>query len=256
MRSADIDLRAPAGAGMVATSQPLAVRAGVDALAAGGSAADAAVAAAGVLCVTEPLGTGVGGDAFALYWAPGADAPIGLDAAGPSGAGATLDAIQGAGHRVMPQSGPWTVTVPGAVDAWATLLERFGRLSLADALAPAIAIARDGFEVTPFIAAQWTAAAGSIDEAGSAVFAPGGRAPAAGQRFANPELGALLELIARDGPDGFYRGEPAERIGAAVERAGGPLRATDLATWPGARWVEPISAPFRGVEVFELPPPG
>jgi gamma-glutamyltranspeptidase/glutathione hydrolase len=258
MRSGDIDLRAPVGSGMVATSQPLAVRAGVEALAAGGTAADAAVAAAAVLCVTEPLGTGVGGDAFALYWPPGAAEPIGLDGAGPSGAGATLEAIRAAGHRAMPSRGPWTITAPGAVDAWATLLDRFGRLSLADALVAAIAIARDGFEVTPFIAAQWAAAAGTVagDEAASAVFMPGGRAPAAGERFANADLAGLLELIARDGADTFYRGEPAQLIGDAVERAGGPLRAGDLAQWTGARWVEPISGSFRDAEVFELPPPG
>jgi gamma-glutamyltranspeptidase / glutathione hydrolase len=252
MRSGD------GGDGMVATSQPLAVEAGVAALRAGGTAADAAVAAAAVLCVVEPHGTGVGGDAFALYWAPGADGPVGLDGAGPSGAAATLEAIRAAGHRAMPALGPWTVTVPGAVDAWARLLERFGRRSLADALAPAVALARDGFDVTPVIAAQWARLARIVarDEAAAAVFLPGGRAPAAGERFANPDLAVLLERIAGGGPDAIYRGEPAERIGGAVERAGGPLRASDLAAWPGARWVTPISRPFRDVEVIELPPPG
>ncbi|HEY6758121.1 MAG TPA: gamma-glutamyltransferase family protein [Baekduia sp.] len=252
------ELRAPAARGMVATSQPLAVRAGVEMLEAGGTAADAAVAAAATLCVVEPRATGIGGDAFALYWPAGASAPDALDGAGPSGAGATLDAIAAAGHAEMPRTGPWTVTVPGAVDAWARLLERHGRLGLRRVLEPAIRCAREGFAVTPQIAAEWAMHAGNIagDAAASATFLPGGRAPAAGEAFVNDDLAGLLALIADGGPDAFYRGEPAERIGAAVERAGGPLRASDLAAFAGARWVTPLARPYRDVTVFELPPPG
>jgi gamma-glutamyltranspeptidase/glutathione hydrolase len=184
--------------------------------------------------------------------------PVALDGAGPSAAGATLRAIRAAGHREMPSTGPWPVTVPGAVDAWATLLRHCGRLSLGDALAPAIRLARDGFEVTPVIAVEWSLNAERIegDDAAAAVFLPGGRAPSAGERFANPDLSALLEVIAEGGPDAFYRGEPAARIAAAVERAGGPLRTDDLEEWDGARWVTPLANPFRDVVVFELPPPG
>jgi gamma-glutamyltranspeptidase/glutathione hydrolase len=252
------ELLAPARRGMVATSQPLAVEAGVEMLQAGGTAADAAVAAAATLCVVEPRATGIGGDAFALYWPAGASAPDALDGAGPSGAGATVEAIAAAGHAQMPRTGPWTVTVPGAVDAWAKLLERHGRLGLDRVLAPAIRCAREGFEVTPQIAAEWAMHAGNIagDEAASATFLPGGRAPAAGEAFNNEDMGALLAVIADGGPDAFYRGEPAERIGAAVERAGGPLRAADLAGFAGARWVQPLARPYRDVTVFELPPPG
>jgi gamma-glutamyltranspeptidase/glutathione hydrolase len=252
------ELRAPSGRGMVATSQPLAAQAGIDMLAAGGTAADAAVAAAATLCVVEPRATGIGGDAFALCWPAGASAPDALDGAGPSGSAATLDAIRAAGHTEMPGTGAWTITVPGAVDAWAKLLERHGRLTLAQVLAPAIRHAREGFAVTPAIAAEWAMHAGNIagDEAASATFLPGGRAPRPGETFANPDMADLLELIAEGGPDAFYRGEPAERIGAAVERAGGPLRAADLAGFAGARWVAPLARPFRDVTVFELPPPG
>jgi gamma-glutamyltranspeptidase/glutathione hydrolase len=252
------EVRAPAGRGMVATSQPLAAQAGVEMLAAGGTAVDAAVAAAAVLCVVEPRATGIGGDAFALCWPAGAAAPDALDGAGPAGAGATLEAIGAAGHTTTPSTGPWTITVPGAVDAWAKLLERHGRLSLAQVLAPAIRHAREGFAVTPVIAAEWAMHAGNIagDAAASATFLPGGRAPAAGETFRNPAMADLLATIAEGGPDAFYRGEPAERIGAAVEAAGGPLRAGDLAAFAGARWVQPLARPFRDVTVYELPPPG
>ncbi|MDX6700338.1 MAG: gamma-glutamyltranspeptidase / glutathione hydrolase [Baekduia sp.] len=252
------ELRAPVARGMVATSQPLAAQAGVEMLEAGGTAADAAVAAAATLCVVEPRATGIGGDAFALCWPAGAAAPDALDGAGPSAAAATLDAIRAAGHAEMPRTGPWTITVPGAVDAWAKLLERHGRLGLAEVLAPAIRHAQDGFAVTPVIAAEWAMHARNIasDEAASATFLPGGRAPSAGEVFRNPAMAELLALVAEGGADAFYRGDPAERIGAAVRRAGGPLRASDLADFAGARWVTPLARAFRGVTVFELPPPG
>jgi gamma-glutamyltranspeptidase / glutathione hydrolase len=169
---------APAEAGMVATSQPLAVRAGVEALAAGGTATDAAIAAAAVLCVVEPRATGVGGDAFALYWPAGAAEPIALDGAGPAAAAATVDAVRASGHDRMPSTGPWTVTVPGAVATWARLEARHGRLGLDRLLAPAIQIANEGFEVTPTISEEWAMHASRIADnaAAAAVFLPGGRA--------------------------------------------------------------------------------
>lgn len=252
------EVRGAAGGGMVATSHPLAARAGVTMLDTGGTAVDAAVAAAAVLCVVEPHATGMGGDAFALYWPPGARRPLGLDGAGPTASTASVESLLAAGDAEMPQSGGWTITVPGAVDAWATLLERGGRLGLRHVLEPAMAHAVDGFAVTPVIAGEWAAHAGRIerDEAARATFLPDGRAPRAGETFRNPELGRLLGVIAAEGPAAFYRGEPAERIGAAAETAGGPLRASDLARWPGAMWVEPLSHTFRHLEVFELPPPG
>lgn len=242
---------------MVATSQPLAVTAGVEMLRAGGTAADAAVAAAATLCVVEPRATGIGGDAFALYWPPGASSPSALDGAGPSAMGASVDAVRSAGHETMPATGPWTITVPGAVDAWSQLLARHGKLGLERVLRPAIRLAEAGFEVTPVVAREWAMHAHRIenDEAAAAVFLPEGRAPRAGETFANPELGSLLRLLAARGSDVFYRGVVAEEIGRAVERAGGPLRAEDLAGWAGARWMSPISARFRGMTVFEVPPP-
>lgn len=253
----ELTVVAPAEAGMVATSQPLAVQAGVEMLTAGGTAADAAIAAAAALCVVEPRATGVGGDAFALYWPAGAGEPEALDGAGPSGAGATVEAIRAAGHDEMPSSGAWTITVPGAVATWARLAARHGRLGLDRLLAPAIKIADSGFEVTRAIADEWALHAGRIagNAAAETVFLPG-RAPKAGERFANHELARLLERIARDGEDGFYRGQVAELIGDAVAQAGGPLRAADLAAWCGPRFVAPVARDYRGVRVYETPPPG
>jgi gamma-glutamyltranspeptidase / glutathione hydrolase len=251
-------LRAPLAHGMAVSSQPLATAAAVEMLDAGGTAADAAVAAAAVLCVVEPRATGIGGDARVLYWPAGAAAPLGLDGAGPAGAGASVEALRAAGHDTMPTTGPWTITVPGAVDAWSRLLERCGRLGLERVLQPAIGHAQDGFAVTPVIADEWAMGASRIehDAAARDIFLPDGRAPRAGERFRNPEMAGLLRMLAAGGADVFYRGEPAERIGAAVERAGGPLRATDLAEWAGAAWVAPLSRTYRGTEVIELPPPG
>jgi gamma-glutamyltranspeptidase/glutathione hydrolase len=243
---------------MVATSHPLAARAGVEMLAAGGTAADAAVAAAAVLCVVDPRSTGIGGDAFALHWAPGDRGPTALAGAGPAPAGLTPEALAAAGFRSMPQIGPWAITVPGAVSAWEALLGRHGRLGLERVLAPAIALAADGFEVTPIVAEEWRSAVPRLahDEAARALLLPGGRPPAAGERWANPELAAVLAQIAADGADAFYRGRTAELIGTAVARAGGVLRAADLEDWEGAEWVVPLQRRFRDVDVFELPPPG
>lgn len=244
--------------GMVATSHPLASRAGLAVLKAGGTAADAAVAAAAVLCVVDPRSTGIGGDAFALYWAPGAPVPDALAGAGPAPADLTLEALAAAGGGAMPPRGPWTVTVPGAVSAWETLLERHGRLGLGRVLATAIGLAEQGFELTPLVAEDWRVAAPRLerDAAARALLLPAGRPPAAGERWANPELAGVLREIVAGGAAAFYRGRAAERIGMAVERAGGPLRATDLAAWRGAEWVRPLRRRFREVDVFELPPPG
>ncbi len=243
---------------MVATSHPLAVSAGLEMLEAGGTAADAAVAAAATLCVVDPRSTGVGGDAFALYWSRGELLPAGLAAAGPAPAGMTVGALRDAGYARMPTHGPWSVTVPGAVAGWWKLLDRYGSLPRDRVLGPAIRHAEEGFAVTPIVAEEWGATVEKLqrDPVASATFLPGGRSPAAGERFANPGLARVLRAIVAEGPDAFYRGPTASRIGAAVEAGGGPLRADDLASWGGSEWVDPIRAPFGAVEVYELPPPG
>jgi len=241
--------------GIVATSHPLAAEAGAAVLRDGGSAADAAVAAAAVLAVVDPPSTGVGGDAFALWWGAGDGAPAALAGTGPAPAGLTVDALRAAGHRTMPDCGPWSVTVPGSVSLWERLLEAHGRLEPTRVLAPAIDLAEQGFALTPVVAAGWAASAGRLAPGPRARLAPGGRTPAAGERVANPALGAILRGVAERGAAAFYEGPVGAAIEAVVRDAGGPLRAGDLAAFPGARWVEPISLRFRDVDVYELPPP-
>ncbi len=226
---------------MVATSQPLATRAGLRALERGGNAADAALAAAAVLCVTEPMSTGLGGDCFALLWREGR--LEGLDAAGP------------APRRAAPVTpvedvGPRSVTVPGAVAGWAALAERHGRLGLDACLADAIVAAERGYAVGARTAASWADAARPHDAWPPTRVPPElSPPPARGQRVRLPELAATLRAIAADGPEAFYDGAVARAICEASW-----LEQDDLAAFE-PRWVEPLVARYRGVDVAELPPP-
>ncbi len=216
---------------MVATSQPLATRAGLRALEQGGNAADAALAAAAVLCVAEPMSTGIGGDCFAIVWQDGEVA--GLDSAGPAPAAAEpVEPVE--------QTGPRSVTVPGAVAGWAAMAERYGKLGLDACLADAVDAAENGVEVAPRAAAAWQRLGGPPEL---------GPAPAAGERFRLPELAATLRAIAADGPAAFYEGEVASAITSASW-----LDEEDLVRFR-PRWVEPLRAGYRGIEVLELPPP-
>lgn len=216
---------------MVATSQPLATRAGLRILERGGNAADAAIAAAAVCAVTEPMATGIGGDCFAIVYRDGA--VEGLDAAGPAPVGAEIEPIY--------ERGPRSVTVPGAVAGWAALSERYGRLGLDECLADAIAAAESGFAVAGITADSWAQSA----EHGAAL----GPVPRRGDIVRFPELAATLREIAADGPDAFYRGRVAQAIAEASW-----LDERDLASY-APRWVEPLRIAYRGVEVLELPPP-
>ncbi|MGE5274190.1 MAG: gamma-glutamyltransferase family protein [Verrucomicrobiota bacterium] len=220
---------AVAAGGMVATSQPLATRAGLRALERGGNAADAALAAAAALCVTEPMSTGIGGDCFAQVWVDG-DLQ-GLDAAGP--APARADRVQ----RVD-EKGPRSVTVPGAVAGWAAFAERYGRLGLDACLADAIDAAERGFAVAPITAGSWRRNGGPL-----------GKPPSVGDLVRLPELGVTLRRIADEGPSAFYSGQVAEAICSASW-----LEEADLASYE-PRWVEPLRLEYKGVEVCELPPP-
>jgi gamma-glutamyltranspeptidase / glutathione hydrolase len=219
---------AVAARGMVATSQPLATRAGLRALERGGNAADAALAAAAVLCVTEPMSTGIGGDCFAQVWRDGE--LVGLDSAGPAPASAAPVPVE--------QTGPRSVTVPGAVAGWAAFSERFGQLGLDACLADAIDAAERGFAVAPVTAARWAALGGPL-----------GTPPRVGEIFVQPDLGATLRRIASEGTAAFYTGAVAEAICAASW-----LEPDDLASFE-PRWVEPLRLDYKGVEVCELPPP-
>jgi gamma-glutamyltranspeptidase/glutathione hydrolase len=250
----DGTVRAPGG--MVCASQPLAAEAGLDILDAGGSAADAAVAAAAVLNVVNPHSTGIGGDAFALWWGPGDSEPEGLAGAGPAPAGLTVDALRAAGHDAMPNTGPWPVTVPGSVSLWSELLDRHGRLSPTRVLGRAVDLARDGFPVTSGVARYFAQDGGRLSPEARDCLMPAGRPPDPGERLANPALADTLAAIAEGGASAFYEGEIARRIAEVVRRAGGPLGADDLASYGGAMWVRPLSVRYRGVDLYELPPPG
>ncbi len=247
-----------AGRGMVCASVPRAAAAGVEMLRLGGNAVDAALATAAVLCVTEPMQTGLGGDAFALLWWADPGRLVGLNGSGPAPAAASLDAYRARGLGAVPAQGILSTTVPGAVRAWETLAERFGSLPLARVLAPAIRCAEEGFAVTELVAHYWelTLRLGALrNEAARSVWAPGDRAPRAGEWFRCPALADTLRAIARDGADAFYRGAVARAIVATSREEGGFLEPEDLAHHESS-WVEPISTSYRGVEVFELPPNG
>jgi gamma-glutamyltranspeptidase/glutathione hydrolase len=235
---------------MVVTPHPLATQAGVDALRAGGTAVDAAVAANAMLAVVYCNACGLGGDAFALVWDPTEGRLNGFNGSGRSPAALTIDAVRAAGHDTMPQRGPLTIDVPGAVDAWVQLLDRFGRRSLADALGPAARAADDGYELTGITSRAIATSLPAFDEAARAVFASA-RGP--GTTFRQPLLAATLRAIADGGRDAYYGGPIGEEIAGAIQAAGGVMTAGDIAAHRGD-WVEPISTPYNGVEVATIPP--
>jgi gamma-glutamyltranspeptidase/glutathione hydrolase len=247
--------------GAVATSHPLAAQAGLTMLQRGGNAIDAAIAAAAALIVVEPTSNGLGSDTFALVW-DGARLH-GLNGSGRAPAALPPAAeLRGQGHVDMPPDGWLPVTTPGTVAAWADLHQRFARLPLADLLAPAIAYADDGFGVTPVVAHAWQKAAGRFlpqtDPAVSGwanTFAPGGRAPQAGERWACPDQARTLRRLAQAGPRDFYQGRLAQKIAEFSRATGGYLFGDDL-TAHHSQWVPPISVDYRGYTVWEIPPNG
>jgi gamma-glutamyltranspeptidase/glutathione hydrolase len=246
---------------MAATSQPLATQCAVEVMRAGGSAVDAAIAANAALGVMEPTGCGIGGDLFALGWDAAARRLWGLNGSGAAARALTLESLHGrlreAGMTRIPAVGAHCVTVPGTVDAWCELHARFGRLPLADVLAPAIRYGREGFPVSDVIAEYWRRnAAALVSQPGFRdVFMPGGEAPAAAATFRNPSLADLYQRIGQAGRAAFYSGEVAVAIERAVGAAGGALCAADLAAHR-SDWVEPVGTRYRGVHVWQLPPNG
>ena len=240
---------------MIATSQPLASAAGLEVFRNGGNAIDAAVTAAGVLAVVEPTMTGIGGDLFAIVHDGTTDRTRGLNASGRSPHGANLDRLHALGHTTIPEHGVLSVTVPGAVDGWSVLLAEYGTVSLREALAPAIACARDGFPVAEVVARQWRVETPKLaaDAEATAMWLPGGRAPEPGEIFGCPALAASLATIAAEGRDAFYRGELGRAIVRDSQRRGGWLTAADLSTHR-SEWVDPIRATHQNIELLELPP--
>src|SRR6201994_100939 len=230
---------------VVCTSQPLAAQAGLAMLAEGGSAVDAALAAALTLTLVEPVSNGIGSDAFAIVW--DGRRLHGLNASGRSPAAWTPEYFQGHGVPVL---GWNSVTVPGAVSAWVELHTKFGKLPFEQLFEPAITYGRNGFLVSPTIAAQWAAMVLLFEsQPGFAeVFMPGGRAPKPGELVTLPDHAATLELIAATNGEAFYRGELATKLEAHATANGGAMRASDLAAHR-ADWVGTISGTYRGYTI-------
>jgi len=243
--------------GIAAAESPLAAQAGAQALARGGSAVDAAIATNAVMGVVSPMMNGIGGDLFAIVYDAKTGKRYGMNASGWAPKALTPEFLHGKGIDAMPEFGIQTVTVPGAVDGWIKLHERFGRRPLAEDLSAAIHIAEDGFPVTEWVALYWSKSVldSHEDPAATKLYLPGGRPPRVGEIFRNPELAAALRRIAASGHDGYYRGETAQKILAAESRFGGTMTADDLAAY-SAEWAEPISTDYRGWTVYEMPPNG
>lgn len=242
---------------MAATSQPLVTDIALSILRRGGTAVDAAIAADAALGLMEPTGSGIGGDLFAIVWDAKTHKLYGLNGSGRSPASLTLAELHSRGYDRMPAYGPIPVTVPGCVDGWFELHERFGKLDMQTILEPAIRYAREGFPLSEVIAYYWDLnVANRADQPGfQETFMPDGRAPRKGEIFRNPKLAATYETIARKGRDAFYRGDIARTIDGFMKDNGGFLSYEDLASHH-SEWVEPVSTNYRGYDVWELPPNG
>ena len=241
--------------GMIATSQPLASAAGLKVLQDGGNAIDAAITAAAVLSVVEPTMNGIGGDLFAIVYDAKTKRLRALNASGRSGYRATPDVFAKRALARIPNSGVLSVSVPGVVDGWSTLLAAHGTIPLSRALAPAIGYAKNGCAVSEIISRQWqnTERKLAADPAAAATFLTGGHAPKPGEIFSNPHLAATLETIAAGGRDAFYKGPIAAAIAADMKKRDGLIDARDFADHT-SDWVEPISTRYRGYDVYEMPP--
>ena len=243
--------------GMAATSHPLATQVALDILKKGGNAIDAAIAANAVLGVVEPTGAGIGGDIFALIWSADKGKLYGLNGSGKSPRSLKLEYFRENSIEFIPAYGPLPVSVPGCVDGWFEMHDMFGRLPVKDILQPAINYARDGFPVTEVIAYYMAVGTEQLKEYPNIreVYMPGGKAPAKGEIFKNPQLAATLEKIVRGGRNEFYRGTIARTIDAFMKKQGGFLSYDDLSRHH-SEWVEPVSTNYRGYDVWELPPNG
>jgi len=240
--------------GIVCTSQPLASMAGVDILKAGGNAIDAAICANAMLSVVEPMMCGPGGDLFAIVWSETEQKLLGLNASGRSPYDWSLHKALTLGLKQIPAYSPLSWSVPGCVSGWAELHKRLGKLTMAKILEPAIYYAREGFAVSPIIARAWSSGP-TRNPTLARTFMPGGKGPRFGEIFKNPDLTALLELIATDGAEAFYQGQIAERIVKFSQTNGGRFSMRDFREHT-ANWVNPVSTSYRGYDVWELPPNG
>ncbi len=242
---------------MVATSQPLATQVALDVLKRGGNAVDAAIAANAMLGLVEPTGSGIGGDLFAIVWDAKTKQLYGLNASGRSPQSLTLEHFKLQGLDKIPAYGPLPVSVPGAVDGWFELHERFGSMPMSDILSPAINYAKKGFPITELIAYYMQRSVSLLSEfpGFAETYMPNGKAPVKGQIFTNQHLAVTYEKIATGGRDAFYKGDIARTIAAYMKEQGGFLSYEDLATH-SSEWVEPVSTNYKGYDVWELPPNG
>jgi gamma-glutamyltranspeptidase/glutathione hydrolase len=248
--------------GMVATSQPLATQIGLDILKKGGSAVDAAIAANAALGLMEPTGSGIGGDLFAIVWDAQTAKLYGLNASGRSPKGLTLEKLKAELEVLqttqIPPLGMLPISVPGTVDGWFELHTKFGKLPIEDILTPAIKYAEKGFPLTEVIADYWKNSVAALSKQPGGfrdTFTIGGRAPAKGELFKNPDLANTYRLLAEHGKDIFYKGSIADQIDAFFQTNRGYLRKLDFETHTST-WIEPVSTNYRGYDVFELPPNG
>jgi gamma-glutamyltranspeptidase / glutathione hydrolase len=243
--------------GMACTSQPLATQVALDILKSGGNAIDAAIAANAALGLMEPTGNGIGGDLFAIVWHAKTQKLYGLNASGRSPYELTLDYFTENGFEKIPSHGPLSVSVPGCVDGWFELHQKFGKLPMTEILSPAIDYARNGFPVSELIAHYWQSNSRILQKypGFEEIFMPGGKAPSKGEIFKNPFLANTLEQIANEGRDVFYKGEMAKKMVDYLREQGGFFTLKDFEDHT-SEWVEPVSTNYRGYDVWELPPNG
>ena len=243
--------------GIVAAESPLAAQAGVRILERGGNAVDAAIATNAVMGLVEPMMNGIGGDLFAIVYDAKANKLYGLNASGWAPKGLTIEFLQKQGIREMPQKGVHAITVPGAVDGWYKLADKFGRKKLAENLATAIRLAGEGFPVPEWTASYWAEEVDLLrgDEAAAKTYLPNDRAPRVGEVFHNADLAWSLQQIAEHGRDAFYKGEISKKILETMKRHNGTMTADDLAAY-SSEFVEPISMTYRDWTVYEMPPNG
>jgi gamma-glutamyltranspeptidase / glutathione hydrolase len=243
--------------GIVAAESPLAAQAGAQILERGGNAVDAAIATNAMMGVVEPMMDGIGGDLFAIVYDAKANRLYGLNASGWAPKGLSIEFLQKQGLKSMPQKGIYPITVPGAVDGWQKLADKFGRKKLSEDLAAAIRTARNGFPVPEWTAAYWADEVNLLrgDENAAKTFLPGDRAPKLGEIFRNPDLAQSLEEIGKQGRDAFYKGPIAAKILETMKKHNGMMAAQDLAEY-SSEFVEPISTTYRDWTVYEIPPNG
>ena len=243
--------------GIVAAESPLAAQAGVRMLERGGNAVDAAIATNAMMGVVEPMMNGIGGDLFAIVYDAKANKLYGLNASGWAPAGLTIEFLHKQGLREMPQRGVHAITVPGAVDGWQKLADKFGRKKLNEDLAAEIRTAEEGFPVPEWTAAYWAEEVDLLrsDEAASKVYLPDDHAPRVGEVFRNADLAWSLQQIAEHGRDAFYKGEISKKILESMRHHNGTMTAEDLAGY-SSEWAAPISTTYRDWTVYEMPPNG